>query len=187
LRTGLRLVMTRIRYFVLSLGLYDQAVLAFENVASLAPEEPQSQTGAWGAAPTPFCVAVEKTPHPTPLLTAGTHAPDLAFARFFRLREQLGSRPTAAIDPPPAKKAAAQAEIRAVIDLLVFVIRKLDIPRALTVHLPLCPRRQCCSAHVVCVLWCCVLSTDRFAEIEWPVLLLLSWVVSWAEVRYGCG
>jgi hypothetical protein len=179
--------MARIRYFVLSLGLYDQAVLAFENVASLAPEEPQSQTGAWGAAPTPFCVAVEKTPHPTPLLTAGTHAPDLAFARFFRLREQLGSRPTAAIDPPPAKKAAAQAEIRAVIDLLVFVIRKLDIPRALTVHLPLCPRRQCCSAHVVCVLWCCVLSTDRFAEIEWPVLLLLSWVVSWAEVRYGCG
>ncbi len=47
-----------VAYFVLSLGLSDLAVAAFENVITLAPEEPQSQT-------------------------------DLAFARFFRLRETL--------------------------------------------------------------------------------------------------
>ena len=114
-----------VAYFVMSIGLMDTAVLAFENVLTLAPEEPQSQT-------------------------------DLAFARYFRLREKLGKRDGDAVRLPTSLVTQAEAltELRGVIGLLCFVIKKTDIP-------------------------------GRFREIEWPVLILLSWVVDWAEWRLG--
>ena len=108
-----------VAYFVLSIGMADLAVTAFENVLTLAPEEPQSQT-------------------------------DLAFARFFRLREQVGKKDAGELGEEA--KAEAQAELKGIVELLVFILRKTDIPQ-------------------------------RFAEIEWPVLILLSWAVDWAEWR----
>ena len=101
----------------------DTAVLAFENVVTLAPEEPQSQT-------------------------------DLAFARFFRLREKLGKKSGDHPNLSADEVASAVAELQGVVGLLKFVIQKTDIP-------------------------------GRFKEIEWPVLILLSWVVDWAEWRLG--
>jgi len=108
-----------VAYFVLSIGMADLAVTAFENVLTLAPEEPQSQT-------------------------------DLAFARFFRLRAKIGKKDAGELGEEA--KAAAQAELKGIVELLVFILRKTDIPQ-------------------------------RFAEIEWPVLILLSWAVDWAEWR----
>jgi hypothetical protein len=108
-----------VAYFVLSIGLADLAVTAFENVLTLAPEEPQSQT-------------------------------DLAFARFFRLRGKVGKKDVGELGADA--KAEAQAELKGIVELLVFILRKTDIPQ-------------------------------RFAEIEWPVLILLSWAVDWAEWR----
>ena len=115
-----------VAYFLCSIGLMDTAVTAFENVAVLAPEEPQSQT-------------------------------DLAFARFFRLREKAG-KPRASVggggglDDP--ERSEALSELQAIVSLLTFVITKTDIP-------------------------------NRFREIEWPVLILLSWVCDWGEWRLG--
>jgi len=115
-----------VAYFLCSIGLMDTAVTAFENVAVLAPEEPQSQT-------------------------------DLAFARFFRLREKVG-KPRASVggggglDDP--KRSEALSELHAIVSLLTFVVTKTDIP-------------------------------NRFREIEWPVLILLSWVCDWGEWRLG--
>ena len=71
------------------------------------------------------------------------------------LREQLGKLgdgPDLANSP---LQATAEVEINAIVQLLVFVIKKTDIPH-------------------------------RFREIEWPVLILLSWVVGWAEWRGIC-
>ena len=109
-----------VAYFLLSIGLADLAVVAFESVLTQAPEEPQSQT-------------------------------DLAFAKFFRLRDRLGKRSGGA-ELTTELREHALSEVNAVIALLVKVIKKIDIP-------------------------------DRFREIEWPVLLMLSWVVDWAEWR----
>ena len=75
-------------YFVLSLGMSDLAVAAFENVITLAPEEPQSQT-------------------------------DLAFARFFRLRETLGRDQGQELSADATQRA--QSELQTIIALLVFV------------------------------------------------------------------
>eukprot|EP01047_Picozoa_sp_COSAG01_P064591 COSAG01_NODE_8577_length_2734_cov_1.447818_1_plen_306_part_00 len=77
-----------VAYFVLSLGLSDLAVAAFENVITLAPEEPQSQT-------------------------------DLAFARFFRLRETLGTIRERKLSVDATQQA--QVELQGIITLLVFV------------------------------------------------------------------
>ena len=77
-----------VAYFVLSLGLSDLAVTAFENVIILAPEEPQSQT-------------------------------DLAFARFFRLRETLGRDQHQELSADAVQRA--QGELKSIIALLVFV------------------------------------------------------------------
>lgn len=111
-----------VAYFLLSIGLMDTAVQAFENVVVLAPEEPQSQT-------------------------------DLAFAKFFRLREKAGKPGnSSSLNLADGSVAEMVSEVQAVVGLLCFVIKKTDIPQ-------------------------------RFTEIEWPVLILLSWVVDWTEWR----